>query len=119
MLGVRRELEQPTRLNLITILGRGCVPFQDMAISHNINYNFIMNFTKVHNPTDTEVALQFLGSTYTIGGGKTVEFPEDVAKQWIYIYGFMSIVESKDEPKAVVEEAMNDKITKPKVAKKK
>lgn len=119
MLGEVRVLVLLTAPNLITILGRGCVPFQDMAISHNINYNFIMIFTKVYNPTENEVALQFLGSTYTIGGGKTAEFPEDVAKQWIYIYGFMSIVESKDEPKVVVEEAMDDKITKPKVAKKK
>lgn len=78
-----------------------------------------MNFTKVHNPTDTEVALQFLGSTYTIGAGETAEFPFDVAKHWITIYGFMSIVESKDEPKVVVEEAKEEKITKPKVAKKK
>lgn len=75
-----------------------------------------MNFTKVHNPAETEVALQFMGSTYTIGAGKIAEFPEDVAKHWITIYGFMSIVESKDEPK---EEIVEEKITKPKVAKKK
>lgn len=77
-----------------------------------------MNFTKVHNPAENEVALQFMGDTYTIGAGKTAEFPEDVAKHWIYIYGFMSIVESKEEPK-VVEEVKEEVVIKPKVAKKK
>jgi hypothetical protein len=76
-----------------------------------------MNFTKVHNPTDTEVALQFLGTTYTIGAGKTAEFPEDVAKQWVTIYGFMHVAGPAEE--VVEEKVVEEKITKPKVAKKK
>lgn len=77
-----------------------------------------MNFTKVHNPTDSEVALQFLGTTYTIGGGETADFPEDVATQWVTIYGFMTIVGPAEEV-VEKEEVVEEKITKPKVAKKK
>lgn len=76
-----------------------------------------MNFTKVFNPSESEVALQFLGETYTIGAGKKAEFPVDVAKQWITIYGFMSLDESTEEKEEVVE--VKKEITKPKVAKKK
>lgn len=74
-----------------------------------------MNFTKVHNPTDSEVALQFRGETYSIGAGKTSEFPVEVANQWVTIYGFMTLVGESTEPKVESEES----IIKPKVTKKK
>ncbi len=77
-----------------------------------------MNFTKVHNPSDTEVALQFLGQTYTIGAGKTSEFPEDVARHWLTIYGFMTIDGSVAEPKEEKAEKV-ETIIKTKVVKKK
>jgi hypothetical protein len=49
-----------------------------------------MNFTKVKNPTDIEVALQFRGEKYVLGPNETKSFPIAVAKQWIIIYQFMT-----------------------------
>ena len=86
-----------------------------MAVNSHI---IIIMFTKVHNPSENEVALQYLGETYTIGAGKTAEFPEDVAKHWIYIYGFMTTVAADVESIKTEAEQVVEKITK-KVAKKK
>lgn len=81
-----------------------------------------MNFIKVKNPTEQEVALLFRGQTYVIGAKATESFPMDVAKQWITIYQFMDFVGHADEatPEKVetpVEEAKE--VTKTKTVKKK
>lgn len=89
-----------------------------------------MKFTKVKNPIDKEVALLFKGHTYTIGAGKTESFPEDVAKHFVTIYGFMTlegssvedtapVVEEVPEVEVAVEDVVEKKVTKVKAPKKK
>jgi 23S rRNA pseudoU1915 N3-methylase RlmH len=85
-----------------------------------------MNFTKVKNPIDKEVALLYRGHTYVIGAKATESFPEDVAKQFVTIYQFMSLdgaevtntTEEETEEVEEVEVKEEEKITKPKKAKK-
>lgn len=68
-----------------------------------------MNFTKITNPLDKELTLQFKGEHYTIGAGETKSFPADVVAQWVFIYGFMK--EAKETVKEV-KEAKETKVTK-------
>jgi hypothetical protein len=58
-----------------------------------------MTYIKVKNPIDKELTLQFKGEVHTIGAKTSKEFPEAVAKQWIFIYGFMEVDNSKEEKK--------------------
>lgn len=72
----------------------------------------IMNYIKVKNPEDLVLKLQFNGEMYELGAKETRSFPNDVAEQWVRIYAFVSIDNTKDEPK--VAEADVEKITKAK-----
>lgn len=80
-----------------------------------------MNFIKVKNPINEEVALLFRGETYLIGPDSVESFPIDVAKQWITIYQFMDFVGHAEESNnvEVKEEVVEEKEVKRKVAKKK
>ncbi len=63
----------------------------------------------VKNPLDKEVSLNYKGEAYFIDAESMVDFPEEIAKQWVTIYQFMTI------EKAVKEETPKE----PKEAKKK
>lgn len=66
-----------------------------------------MSLVNIKNPENKEIVLNFQGDIYTIGAKETKEFPSDVAKQWIEIYGFMTIAEK--EVKEVKEEKKEKK----------
>lgn len=57
----------------------------------------------VKNPLDKEVSLNHKGEIYYIGANQLVDFPEEIAKQWVTIYQFMTIekaeVVKEDAPK--------------------
>lgn len=55
-----------------------------------------MNYIKVKNKEDLNLKLLFKGENYTLDAKETKSFPEDVAKQWITIYEFLSIDNTKD-----------------------
>ena len=62
---------------------------------------------RVKNPIEKEVTLNYKGELFTIKANSTQDFPTDIAKHWIYIYGFMSIEADekpvvKEEPKEVI-----------------
>jgi hypothetical protein len=71
-----------------------------------------MNYIKVKNTEDLALKLQFKGEAYELGAKETKSFPLDVAEQWVRIYAFLSIDNTKDEPKVVDVEV--EKITKAK-----
>lgn len=66
-----------------------------------------MTYIKVKNPVDKELTLQFKGEVHSIGANTSKEFPEAVAKQWIFIYGFMFEDNSKPEIKKETEVEKN------------
>jgi hypothetical protein len=55
-----------------------------------------MKYLKVLNPIDREVKTGFKGEYYTIGAGKTESFPEDLAKRFVEVYGFLELSEEKE-----------------------
>lgn len=61
----------------------------------------------VKNPLDKEVSLNHKGEVYYIDADKTVDFPEEIAKQWVTIYQFMTIekAEVKEEVTKETKEA--------------
>lgn len=65
--------------------------------------------TKVFNPTDKEVSLNYRGENFTIPAKTAEEFPKDVATHWVEIYGFMEI-HNEDE----LAESNEKKVKKPK-----
>jgi hypothetical protein len=62
-----------------------------------------MNYIKVKNTEDVELKLLFKGENYKLGASKTESFPEDVAAQWVTIYEFLTLENSKEEVKEVKE----------------
>ena len=72
---------------------------------------------KIKNPLDKDLKLCFKGTDYVLEAGVSKEFPADVIAQWILIYGFLSITESKDKEVDAVVEAVEEEKPK-KVAKK-
>ena len=68
-----------------------------------------MSYITIHNPLDTAITLQFLGDVYEIDGGKSESFPEDVAEQWMTIYGFVTEVKEVKKTKEVAEAVVEDK----------
>lgn len=68
-----------------------------------------MEYIKVKNTEDTELSLLYKGETFTLGAKKTESFPTDVAQQWINIYGFLSLDNSKEEVKEEPKEEKKSK----------
>lgn len=60
-----------------------------------------MSLVNIKNPEDKEISLNFQGDIYTIGAKEIKEFPSEVAKQWLEIYAFMSVSDSRMEVKEV------------------
>lgn len=73
-----------------------------------------MSLTKVKNPVDKEITLNYQGTIYNIGPKESKEFPEAVAQHWVTIYEFMSLTKGKEEVDEVkeVEEVVKKKVTK-------
>lgn len=62
-----------------------------------------MSHMKIKNPLDNEISLKYNGDIYILGAKETQEFPEDVVRQWMTIYGFVSVASDdvgvEDKPK--------------------
>lgn len=74
-----------------------------------------MSYINIKNTESVPLSLQFAGEMYHIGAGETKSFPENVAKQWLFIYGFMQEAAAKEVEKVierVEEEAPKKKVTK-------
>ena len=60
----------------------------------------------IKNPLDKDISLLFKGETYTLEAGKSGDFSDEVAAQWVNIYGFLSEDEApskeEDKPKKAV-----------------
>jgi len=80
-----------------------------------------LSYTKVKNPTDKDIKLNYKGENHFIGPRETKSFLEPVAKQWVTIYGFLQL-EGKGEVEEEVDEIKEveeEKVVTKKVTKKK
>jgi len=78
-----------------------------------------MSYIKVSNPEPKEIILNYKSQDYTIGANETKSFPEDVAKWWVYIYGFMTLSamdKSRDIPAVEVKETKEEVASEEEVA---
>lgn len=76
-----------------------------------------MKFTKVTNPIEEEITVNYRGENYVIGPKETKQFDTELAQHWVRIYDFMELKEVDD--KEVIDEKIKEaKEEKPKAAKK-
>lgn len=73
-----------------------------------------MSYINIKNTESVPLSLQFAGEMYHIGAGETKSFPENVAKQWLFIYGFMKEAAAKEVEKIVEKVGEVEEVEEPK-----
>ena len=73
-----------------------------------------MSYVTLKNPTELDLTLLFKGEKYFLDRGETKEFPQDVADQFVLIYGFLEEAPAKEAPKKEEVEEVEEKKTKKK-----
>lgn len=68
-----------------------------------------MKYIKVKNKEDLDLTLKYKGGVFSLPANKTESFAEDVATQWVTIYGFLSLEGAEVEKVAVVAEVVEEK----------
>lgn len=67
---------------------------------------------KVKNTIDKDLTLQYAGENYTIDAKESKDFPEDVARKWFEIYGFLKEDTSTSKETKEAKETLEKKVDK-------